>query len=95
MRTRKVLTGVFSSVHRQKTPEYRRIPCDFFLVRAKIRSVKTAQHLWARDFVMIFAANNDGIYRYSEATMQKARKISARRLARSYRLWYTNVKSYF
>ena len=71
MRTRKVLTGVFPSVHRQKPPKYRRIPGAFFLARAKIRSVKTAQHLWARDFVMIFAADNDGIYRYSEADNAK------------------------
>jgi hypothetical protein len=66
------LTGVFPSVHRQKTWEYRRIPCVFFLARAKIRSVKTAQHLRARDFVMIFAADNDGICQYSEADNAKS-----------------------
>ncbi len=67
------LTGVFLSVHRQKTCEYRRIPCVFFLARAKIRSAKTARYLLARDFVMIFAADNDGIYRYSEADNAKKR----------------------
>lgn len=66
------MIGVFLSVHRQKTCEYRRIPCVFFLARAKIRSIKTARHLRARDFVMIFAADNDGIYRYSEADNAKS-----------------------
>ena len=48
------------------------MPCIFFLARAKIRSGETARHLWARDFVMIFAADNEGICRYAEADNAKS-----------------------